>query len=115
MTLKKLSLNKKFIEYRIDIYPENIPIDPEMDRATNLAINEQLNQGNQWAWCCVKITAYIDGLEGIEGTDYLGCCSYKNEADFRSGGYFEDMQARAKEELINNFNTWIARLTKVLK
>lgn len=55
-----------------------------------------------WAWCCVEVRATIEipeqGIK-VSGSDYLGGCSYKNEADFRSGGYFEDMVEEAVRAL----------------
>jgi len=57
---------------------------------------------NEWAWTCVKVTATF---EGIEGTDYLGCCSYENEKDFISCGYYEDMKAQAMEELLKKIES----------
>jgi hypothetical protein len=40
-----------------------------------------------------------DGREFL-GDDYLGCCSYESEEDFRApGGYFDDMKRAALDEL----------------
>jgi hypothetical protein len=44
----------------------------------------------------VKITAK---WEGFEGHDYLGCCSYLSEEDFKNGGYWEDMKQQALDDL----------------
>lgn len=95
------------IKYRIECLPEYTDVrgnalasgnDIE-DRAEENRILESL-EWNQWAWCTVKVTAYIDGVE-LEGADYLGCCSYASEEDFKAGGYFEDMKHQAKEDLLN--------------
>lgn len=52
---------------------------------------------NPWAWCCVEVRATFDG---VTGSDFLGGCSYKNEADFKTpGGYYEDMVNEAIERL----------------
>jgi len=70
----------------------------EYDRADEKWVSEQLEQGNPWAWCiiCVKAT-YRDVLEG---TDYLGGCSYGSERDFIEGGdYYPDMVANAIAEI----------------
>jgi hypothetical protein len=45
-------------------------------------------QWNEWAWCCVKVSATY---KGITESEYLGACSYKDEADFRACDYFKDM------------------------
>ena len=65
-------------------------------------INEYEN-GNYWAWCTVRVTAEY---KGIKGTDYLGCCSFASEEDFKEeGGYYEDMKQVAYDELISNLTS----------
>jgi hypothetical protein len=71
--------------------------DDQIDRNTEDLLLEELDSGNQWAWCTVRVVATWNELEG---DDYLGCCSYKDEQDFiNNSGYFEDMKARALQEL----------------
>jgi hypothetical protein len=60
-------------------------------------IYDQLNSGNEWAWCMVKVTAEYDCKEG---KDYLGACSYENKENFIKGGYYDDMVDSAIEDLI---------------
>jgi hypothetical protein len=94
------------IYFEIECMPEDVPlrgncsaIDPETDAETERMIIEQLEAGNEWAWCTVKVTARIEGID-LEGTDYLGCCSYKSESDFMACGYFADMKSVAKRDLL---------------
>lgn len=78
-------------------------IDEETDKKIEEHIIKQLESGNLWAWCTVKVTCYYDaGLDGISGTDYLGCCSYTSEEDFVNGGYFEDMKHQAYDNFLAN-------------
>jgi hypothetical protein len=56
-------------------------------------VRDQLAQGNVWAWCVAKVTALLD--DGRYGTDHLGGCSYKDEEDFKTGGYYDDMKDEA--------------------
>ena len=75
----------------------------ETDTKTEDHIIKQLESGNPWAWCTVRVTCYYDaGLTGIYGTDYLGCCSYADEKDFIDGGYFEDMKHQAYANFLAN-------------
>lgn len=73
--------------------------DDEADTALEDEIIARLDRDDIWAWCVVKVVATL----GIEDTQYrgeshfLGACSYKNERDFKGGGYFDDM----KEEALN--------------
>lgn len=73
--------------------------DDDFDERVARDIEAQLEEGNVWAWASVKVTA---SWAGFTGTDYLGGCSYKDEADFRQpGGYFEDMLTEAVKALVS--------------
>ena len=77
-------------------------IDDETDKENEDSIIEQLENGNEWAWCCVKVTA---SYKGQEGTDYLGHCSYSSQKDFiENSGYYEDMKNQAFADLIATLN-----------
>lgn len=78
--------------------------DDEADEVCAKWIEKQLDQGNPWAWCTVKI---VVEWQDMEGTAVLGCCSYKSEADFKAaGGYFDQMYAEALDDL-NRAVSWI--------
>lgn len=63
------------------------------DEAYADEIIARLSRGDEWAWCCVLVTAT---LGDFEGSDVLGGCSYESERDFRvPGGYFDDMKREA--------------------
>jgi hypothetical protein len=92
-------------EIRIVVHEETIPLrgnalasgDDDLDRDVEEEILSRLAYGEQWAWCWVEVIAEFRGLEG---RDTLGGCSYKDEADFKeNSGYYEDMVARATDEL----------------
>lgn len=91
-------------EVTIDCLSEDMPVrgntlasgDPEEDRAQEDEILAQLDAGNEWAWCCVRVTATWEGFKGVA---YLGCCSYSDEASFMVGGYAEDMTNEAFADL----------------
>lgn len=94
------------VEFSLEYFPEDIPvkgnasaIDEEADKETEDWIFDQLNRGNEWAWCRVKVTAT---WRGVEGEDHLGGCSYKSEKDFKEGGDFEDMKNEAYSRLVSN-------------
>lgn len=68
--------------------------------------------GNQWAWCVVRCTASFAGREGI---DYLGQCSYRNEADFvKNSGYADDMRDAALEQLEMQLQDDLVELRQVI-
>jgi len=100
--VRKLTADE--VEFSLECHPEDIPIegnasaiDEETDAETEGWIRDQLEAGNEWAWCRVRVVARWDGFEG---DDWLGGCSYRSEADFRQpGGYFDDMKAIALDQL----------------
>ena len=57
--------------------------EPHPDFAKHVHELEQVSDGD-WAWCDVTVIARFSDLTG---TAYLGQCSYKDEADFKSDGY----------------------------
>ena len=66
------------------------------DEKTLKWIEDSYENGNPYAWFCAKITVkYKD----FEATDYLGGCSYKNEKDFKNGGYYWDMVNTCVKEI----------------
>lgn len=71
---------------------------PTLDKQVEDQIIADYENGNNWAWCTVQVTAE---WKGITGTDYLGQCSYNNEEDYKeNSGYYEDMKCTAYDELI---------------
>ena len=95
------------VNFIIEALDEHIPVrgnavatdNPEEDKETEDKIIADLDNGNIWAWCTVMVTAEY---KGVEGTDYLGCCSYDSEEKFKEDGYFEAMKRSAYNELISN-------------
>lgn len=88
------------VEFSLEIEDEDVPVegnasatdDPEEDAKLVAEIQQRLDRGDLWAWCCVKVTAKWKHWRGV---DYLGACSYESEADFKHGGYWEDMKSQA--------------------
>lgn len=121
----KLNDNQKsFLRSQSDIIVECLPedlqikgnasaIDDETDAQVEREILEQLDSGNEWAWCCIKVTLK---WKGFEGTDYLGACSYKSKKDFiESNDYFPDMVSRAFDELVAKIESDIETVLPLIK
>lgn len=99
------TLKIKDIEWRVIATQDDIPVRGNALQSGSAAIDEQcegeinrrLDNGDVWAWASVEVRGYWNG---IEASDYLGCCSYEDEADFRkNSGYFEDMQQTILDEI----------------
>lgn len=86
--------------------------DDDLDQSTEEWIRSELNAGNEWAWCSVKVTA---SWNGFDGSDYLGMCSYASESDFREGDYFEDMKAEARTALVTAVESAYVRSRKAVR
>ncbi len=86
------------------VHPEDIPVrgnavasgDDAIDKRVEDEIIARIDDGDPWAWCCVEVRASHDE---ISSSDYLGGCSYRDEAYFRTGGYYEDMVKQAVDGL----------------
>ena len=88
------------ISYRIKAEQDQIPIrgnasaiDPETDAAIEKEIIARLDAGDVLARASVCVVA---SAGEFEGRACLGGCSYAYEADFRKGGYYEQMEEEAR-------------------
>lgn len=72
--------------------------DAAADRECEDEIIARLNDGDVWAWACVRVVARRGNR--VAYSNWLGGCSYRDEDDFcQPGGYFDDMKAEALAEL----------------
>ena len=84
-------------EFTIECQPEYEPVEshfsPEaLSKEDIKDIYKQVKNGNQWAWCNVKITCILTcDNEKFIGVSHLGCCSYKNQEEFVKDGYYDNM------------------------
>ncbi len=99
------------VKFTIEALDEHIPVrgnvmvsgDDEADKEEEDKIIERLENGDIWAWCCVRVAV---SYKGCTGTDYSGCCTYNDEKDFiDNSGYFEDMKQTAFNELIDELQS----------
>ena len=115
--MRKLT-NYDKVTYTVECLPEDMPVegnamssgDDQYDKEVEESISNDLDSGNPWAWCVVKVTAEWNGLKGV---DYLGGCSYKSEYDFRQDGYYEDMKDQALQDLNNILDKEMQKLSQI--
>ena len=105
MPCKTLTSND--ITILVTAHPEEIPVqgnaicsgDEDFDHQVESEILERLEQDDVWAWATVCVSAE---WEAVKEKEYLGCCCYESEEDFRNNsGYFEEMVDQA----ITSLNT----------
>ena len=77
--------------------------DEAFDKECEDKILKDLDDGNPWAWCYVRVIAR---WKSFEGSDCLGGCSYESEEDFKQpGGYYDDMRQAAFANLMQQINS----------
>jgi hypothetical protein len=97
------------VEFTLEAEQDDMPVrgmamasgDDAVDKKVEDEIIDRLDGGDVWAWASVSMTARWKGMEGV---NYLGCCSYADEEDFKKDGYYKDMKAEAFADLLNNIN-----------
>lgn len=96
---------KPEITFKLRVEQDDTPVrsnamasgDDAADKAYENRILRRLDAGDVWAWAWVEVTAECEGFTGSDG---LGGCTYKDEADFRRpGGYYDDMKRVALDNL----------------
>lgn len=105
-----MTIDEKKFKITVECLPEDMriegnasAIDDETDRQIADNIREQLANGNDWAWCIVRVRAEYKGLRA---DSYLGGCSYKSREDFMlPGGYYDDMRAEVIADLSAQIET----------
>ncbi len=107
------------VEYTLEIIDEDMSVrgnvqvsgDDADDKLVEDQILNRLENGETWAWCIVKVTAT---WHGVQGTNYLGGCSYTDEKEFKHpDGYYEDMKAQALSMLKQNIREMQSRVCGV--
>lgn len=102
MLLRKLS--KEEVEFTLEVTEDDMPIVGNAlasgDNADDAAYEQELLArragGDIWAWAMVRVIATWRGFRGV---DDLGGCTYESTQAFREDAYYEDMKARALENL----------------
>lgn len=86
----------KLARVNLTIEPEAIPIGDAGDAQDQAWVREQLDNGNQWAWCFVTVYADHDGCRGIAS---LGGCSYESRKAFDDAGETAQLTSEALDDL----------------
>jgi hypothetical protein len=106
------TLTRNDITIVVTAFPEEIPVkgnamcsgDEAFDHQVETEILERLEKDDMWAWATVCVAAE---WECLSASEYLGCCCYANEEEFRQeGGYFDDMV----HEALSNLNLRLRNL-----
>ena len=99
------------IHLLLTIEPDDVPVegnamasgDDAADKAYELEILRRLGDGDCWAWASVAVRA---DYKSLEGSAYLGCCSYGGFKDFAvEDGYLPSLVSEAIDELLASATT----------
>jgi hypothetical protein len=105
----KKELKLKDVDFEVLCFPEDMALEgnciasdnEEYDKKVENDLREQLENGNEWAWCRVEV---IGTYKSLTATEHLGGCSYKSEAQFKRDGYYKDMKNQVLQELNEKLN-----------
>ena len=86
-------------------------IDPETDKETEAWIKDQLDYGNLFAWCRVKVSAHALGHEGV---DHLGACSYESK-DAIERDLIPEMKENAFDDLCGIIERVLEQIPGILE
>lgn len=94
---QKLEAYEQKYDICFDALPESVRVrgnasacgDDALDKEIEDDIINRLEAGDLYAWFTAKVS--VRDNQGREASDYLGCCCYQDEKDFKSGGYYLDM------------------------
>ena len=104
------------VTFSLECEPEDMSIegncmasgDDDVDAEQEQWIRDQLDDGNEWAWCQVTVVAT---WREWEGKAHLGGCSYLSKEDFmQPGGYYDDL----KSEALDDLNTTLTQAAEAL-
>ncbi len=103
----KIKIRRSQIAERLEIFdadesPASALADADMAR--DIAADAE---HNLWAWCDVRLRLTFDE---ITVTEYLGSCSYENEAGFRADPYYAEMRRAAERLLLERVTAFVQRL-----
>jgi hypothetical protein len=82
-------------------------VDDEEDAKQEAWVRDQLDRGNQAAWCYVSVSAKLEGFEGRAG---VGGCSYESE-DAIHAQLVPELQPAALDDLRETMRDAVARGT----
>lgn len=99
-------LKPEMIKWSIWCQPEDSSPREHFDDERDIELAEKAwNEGDAWGWGVVKVTGEI---EGLKAHDYLGGCTYDDEAQFLKCDYYKDMQENVICELQKRIEKIIA-------
>lgn len=105
--MKINSLLFQDVKFEVEIEPEDLPVrgnviesgDLQYDKSVEDEIIAELNSGNIYVWCCIKVTAKWKTWSGVT---YLGGCSSKSEKELLSDN--ADLIEGLKNEALYDLN-----------
>ena len=79
-------------------------LDDETQHEVVNRILTDLDNGNEWAWCCVRV---IGKYKSFKAETTLGACSYESEEHFRNDDYYADMREEIYNDIISQMEALV--------
>ena len=89
-------LTRDDVRIELVMMPEDDPIDASLEESAASWVRGELEAGNEWAWCKVRVDVHYKDLHASE---HLGGCSYECIEDFRASMYYTEMVDAALSQL----------------
>ena len=102
---------QEFVEaevvFAVQCEPEEMPVagnvlasgDGATDRAAELEVLAQIEAGNVWAWCSIRVVATVPLIPQVAGLSVLSTCSYRSEQAYLDSELFDAMKEDALQDL----------------
>lgn len=109
---------KPEITYEIECLPEGSPVsictgDYVADAICEDLIRKDLPH-NEWAWCCVRVTATVSGVMN-QGSVEIDCCSHGSEAIFRGDVLlYDSMKKEARDNLLSSMRKTVTHYENIM-
>lgn len=108
MNKKSIDDLMDLIEFKMAAHPEDMPIrgnliasgDDAEDKRQEDAVIEDLENGNEWAWCVIEVKGEYLGLSASE---FLGGCCYDSEDDAYASGVFDELKEQVAEQIYEQY------------
>ena len=118
--MKLRPLTREEVTFSLEVMEEDIRPDfqsgdpeyKELDDRLELEAIERLSRGDVWAWACVNVMAHWGSFSA---STYLGGCSYKDEAEFRSCGELASLENDALSKLNDTLESIFHRLSLLVE
>ena len=116
-----IKLNENQVKFNFHCLQEDSEVGESFDDKEMIDwVRNQLERGNEYAFFCARVVAYLEintddldrdkEFDCISHEEYLGCLSYQNEETFLASEDYAEMRKNALAGLNEKLNTTLKEL-----